>query len=54
MFQNIHRKRILKHKMNDISLHIKEILDDRKEKKSRKIRERFSRFKTRRTKNFDK
>ena len=30
MFRNIHRRRILKHKMNDISLHIKQILNEDK------------------------
>jgi hypothetical protein len=33
MFKNIHRKRILKHKMNDISLHIKQILNEEKPKR---------------------
>lgn len=30
MMKNIHRRRILKHKMNDISLHIKQILNEDK------------------------
>jgi uncharacterized membrane protein HdeD (DUF308 family) len=29
MFKNIHRRRILKHKMNDISSHIKQILNEK-------------------------
>ena len=30
MMKNIHRRRILKHKMNDISLHIRQILNEDK------------------------
>lgn len=33
MFKNIHRRRILKHKMNDISAHIKQILNEEEPKK---------------------
>ena len=32
MFKNIHRKRIIKHKMSDISLHIKQILNEERPK----------------------
>lgn len=30
MMKNIHRRRVIKHKMNDISLHIKQILNEDK------------------------
>lgn len=33
LFKNIHRRRIIKHKMNDISLHIKQILNEEKPKR---------------------
>jgi hypothetical protein len=33
MFKNIHRKRVIKHKMNDISSHIKQILNEEKPKR---------------------
>lgn len=33
MFKNIHRRRVIKHKMNDISSHIKQILNEDKPKK---------------------
>lgn len=33
MFKNIHRRRVLKHKMNDISAHIKQILNEEPPKK---------------------
>jgi hypothetical protein len=36
MMQNLHRKRIIKQKMKDISSHIKQILDEREEKKKHK------------------
>jgi hypothetical protein len=36
MMKNLHRKRILRQKMKDISSHIKEILDERENKKKHK------------------
>ena len=37
MFKNIHKKRIIKHKIYDISSHIKEILNEKKWEKITKI-----------------
>lgn len=54
LMKNLNSKVIIRHKMRDFSLHIKEILDDKKEKKSHKIRETFSRFKVKRVKNIHK
>ena len=33
LFQNIHKKRIVKHKMKDIKKHVMEIIKEKKEKK---------------------
>jgi hypothetical protein len=41
MFKNIHRRRVIKHKMNDISSHIKQILNEKKSKKKWFIHKRI-------------
>ena len=38
MFKNIHRKRVIKHKIEDIASHIKQILNEEKPKN------KFSKF----------